>query len=136
MPIKKSRAASRRTGVDATAALLDGRQIAALLRDVSFHRSGHTLRRLLDRLAAGSADTPVARSRLATVLPASDRARLSRYVATLNRLATKTVRPARLPFCRARRGGSYFIHPATRKALREILPAIERAGDREEPLWE
>ncbi len=69
-------------------------------------------------------------------LPARDRVRLGRYMAILNRLAAKAKRPSGLPFCRLRRGGTYVIHPTTRKGLRDILPAIERSGDHEEPLWE
>ncbi|MDE2230277.1 MAG: hypothetical protein KGL11_14715 [Alphaproteobacteria bacterium] len=114
---------------------LDRRQVAALVRDISFHRLGRPLRALLDRLAA--TESPLARSRLATVLPAPARAWAGRYVAVLNRLAAKTAKRPALPFCRFIRSNStYVIHSTTRKWLRDILPAIERAGDHEEPLWE
>ncbi|GEM_PF-6046788 len=127
--------ATQRRSNDAAAAPLDEEQVAALLRDISFHRRGRTLRRMLHRFAAGDAGVPLSRPRLAAALPASHRAQLGRYIAILNRLAASATRPMARPFCRTLRGG-YVIHPKTRKGLRDILPAIERAGFREQPLWE
>jgi hypothetical protein len=116
---------------------LEQQHVAALLRDISFHRLGRPLRALLDRLAEDDAGSPLTRRKLAAALPAGEQPRLGRYIAMLNRLAAKAAKQPGLHLCRFVRGkGVYTIHPATRERLRELLPGIERAGDHEEPLWE
>lgn len=117
-------------------ARLDRQQVAALLREISFHKLGRALRALLDCLAYDDdADAP-SRHKLAEALPASDRPQLGRYVATLNRLAAKAAKkPGVQLCCFQRRRGIYTADPATRRALRDLLPGIERAGENEEPLW-
>jgi hypothetical protein len=112
---------------------LERRQVTALLRDLSFHRQGKVLRRMLDRLALDDAG----RQKLATALPARDRARLGHYLALLNRLAAKAAGLRALRLCCFVRGEkAYVIHPTTRQHLRDLLPGIEHAGEQEEPLWE
>jgi hypothetical protein len=120
-----------------SASPLNQQYVAALLRDTSFHRLGRPLHALLDRLAYGDTGSPPTRRNLAAALPANERPRLGRYVAMLNRLAAKAAKQPRLRLCRfVRSQGVYAIHPATRQALRALLPGIKRAGEHEEPLWE
>ncbi|MGO8915080.1 MAG: hypothetical protein ACLQJR_04160 [Stellaceae bacterium] len=128
---------SQATESKTAASPLERRQVAALLRDISFHRIGKPLRALLDRLAYDDTGRPPTRRKLAAALPTVERARLSQYVAVLNRLASKAAKQPGLRFCCFVRGkDTYAIHPATRQWLRELLPGIERAGKQEEPLWE
>jgi hypothetical protein len=109
----------------------------ALLRNISFHRFGRSLRRLLDRLSETDNGAPPTRSKLAAALPVREREQVARYVAVLNRLATKAAKKSGVHFCRfIRSKGVYSIHPTTRQWLHDILPGIERAGANEEPLWE
>ncbi len=116
---------------------LEQQHVAALLRDISFHRFGKPLRALLHRLVYDDTGSPLTRRKLAAALPAGEQPRLGRYVAMLNRLAAKAAKQPGLHVCRFVRGkGIYAVHPATRQRLREILPGIERAGDHEQPLWE
>ena len=116
---------------------LGRREVAALLRDVSFHRLGKPLRALLDRLAYDDAGSPPTRRMLASALPAGERDRLGRYVAMLNRLAAKMVKQSGSPVCCFTRGtDSYTLHPTTRRWMRDLLPGIEHAGNQQEPLWE
>jgi hypothetical protein len=116
---------------------LEQQHVAALLRDMSFHRLGKPLRALLDRLAQDEAGSPLTRRKLAAALPDGEQPRLGRYIAILNRLAAKAAKQPGLRLCRfVRSKGVYAVHPATRQGLRELLPGIERAGDHEEPLWE
>lgn len=116
---------------------LDKQQVTALLREISFHRHGRSLRALLDRLAYDDRTNPPNRRKLAEALPRADRPQLGRYVALLNRLAAKATKRRKLRLCRFQRDeDSYSVHPATRRWLRQLLPAIERAGQQEEPLWE
>lgn len=116
---------------------IDRRQIVALLREISFHRDGILLRALLDRLAYRDTDSPPTRRGLEEALPPDLRPRLGRYIALLNRLSAKAAMNRDTRLCRpARRGMIYTAHPTTRRWLRELLPAIEHAGEHEEPLWE
>lgn len=116
---------------------LDKQQVTALLREISFHRHGRALRALLDRLAHDDRTKPPGRRKLAEALPRAERPELGRYVALLNRLAVKASKRRSLRFCRFERAEDvYRVHPVTRRWLRELLPAIERAGQQEEPLWE
>lgn len=127
---------ARPTGDEAAESRLDRRQVAALLREISFHKLGRSLRALLDRLAYDDDASAPSRQKLAEALPASDRARLGRYVVLLNRLAAKAGKQADLQLCRFQRSkGIYTADPTTRRLLRELLPGIERAGENEEPLW-
>ena len=115
---------------------LERQQVTALLRDISFHRLGIPLRALLDRLADDDGGPPT-RQKLAAALPAGEQARLSRYIAVLNRLAAKVARQPGLRLCCfVRSKAAYAVHPTTRQWLRDLLPGIERAGQQEEPLWE
>lgn len=128
-----SQTADRKTA----ASPLERQHVAALLRDISFHRHGKPLRALLDRLAYDDAGSPPTRRKLAAALPPGEQARLGQYLAVLNQLAVKAAKQPDLHLCRFARGkGVYTIHSATRQWLRELLPGIERAGDQEEPLWE
>jgi len=130
---KASRAAESRFA----ASPLERRQVATLLRDISFHRLGRPLRALLDRLVFDDSGSPLARGKLAAALPRGERARLSQYIAALNRLAAKAAKRPGLRLCCFVRGeDAYAVHPATRQWLRDLLPGIERAGEQEEPLWE
>jgi hypothetical protein len=116
---------------------LNQQYVAALLRDMSFHRLGRRLHALLDRLAYDDTGSPPTRRNLAAALPARERPHLGRYVAMLNRLAAKAAKQPGLRLCRfVRSQGVYAIHPATRQVLRALLPGIKRAGEHEEPLWE
>jgi hypothetical protein len=121
----------------AGAAALERTEVAALLRDISFHRLGRPLRALLDRLSSDEAGALLTRERLAAALPKGKQAQLGRYVATLNRIAAKAAQQSGLRLCSFVRGtGAYQVHPTTRRWLRDLLPGIERAGEHEEPLWE
>ncbi len=120
-----------------TASPFDRQQVAALLRNISFHRLGRSLRRLLDRFSEADNGTPLTRPRLAAALPVPERKQVGRYMAVLNRLATKAAKKPGIHFCRfSPSKGVYSIHPTTRQWLRDVLPGIERAGANEEPLWE
>lgn len=120
-----------------TASPFDRQQVAALLRNISFHRLGRSLRRLLDRLSEADNGTPLTRPRLAAALPVPERKQVGRYMAVLNRLAIKAAKKPGIHFCRfIPSKGVYSIHPTTRQWLRDTLPGIERAGANEEPLWE
>lgn len=124
-------------GADTAGSPIDRRQIAALLREISFHRDGTLLRALLDRLSYRDTDSPPTRRRLEEALPPGERPRFGRYIALLNRLAGKAAMNRDTRLCRlARRGMIYTAHPTTRRWLRELLPGIEHAGENEEPLWE
>lgn len=128
---------SRAVESKTAASPLERRQVAALLRDISFHRLGKPLRALLDRLAYDDTGKPATRRRLAAALPTGERSRLSQYAAVLNRLAVEAAgQPGLRLCCFVRSKDTYTIHPATRQWLRDLLPGIERAGEREEPLWE
>lgn len=110
--------------------------VAALLRDISFHRRGRSLRAILDRLTYDDEANPPSRLKLGEALSSTDRAKLGRYVALLNRLAAKAAKKRNTQLCRFHRGKNiYTAHSVTRRWLRELLPGIEHAGEQEEPLW-
>lgn len=113
-------------------------QVTALLRDVSFHRDGKALHALLKRLAYGEESEAPPRRRLTEALPKATPRLFARYLATLNRLAARAAGAPGTRLWRLRRGagGAYAVHPATRQALRELLPTLARSGIAEEPLWE
>ena len=116
---------------------LGRQQVTALAREASFHRDGHALHALLKRLAYGAdADAPP-RQQLAEVLPRNARKDLTRHLSTLNRLTARATqqRGAKL-WHYQRTSDSYTVHPTTRKMLRDLLPALARSGEAEEPLWE
>lgn len=113
------------------------REVAALLREISFDRLGRNLRRLLMELAYEDGAKPPTREKLAQALPAAERANVGRYVAALNRVAARAARRKGMKLCHYdRRTTAYAVDPTTRQALRNFLPQIEHAGEREEPLWE
>lgn len=121
---------------EAAGSLFERQHVAALLRDISFHRRGRSLRALLDLLAYDDGSKPPSRLKLGEALPPSDRTQLGRYVALLNRLAAKAAKKRDVQLCRFHRGKNiYTVHPVTRRWLRELLPGIEHAGEQEEPLW-
>ena len=115
---------------------LERQQVAALLRELSFHKAGRSLRALLDCLAYDNdADAPT-RQKLAAALPASDRMHVVRYINMLNRLAAKAAKTPDAQIARIQSdNGVYTADRTTRRWLRELLPGIERAGENEEPLW-
>ena len=116
---------------------LERQQVAALLREISFHKLGRSLRALLDCLAYEDEASAPSRQKLAEALPTGDRPRLGRYIGVLNRLAAKAAKKPDFQLCCfQRRKGIYTADPATRRLLRDLLPGIERAGENEEPLWE
>lgn len=122
-------------GVQATP--LGRAQATALLREISFHRDGRALRALLKRLAYGEDREAPPRRRLAEALPKAAPALLARHLATLNRLTARIAKARSARLWRQRRAdGAYTVHPATRQALRELLPVLARSGKAEEPLWE
>lgn len=121
---------------DAVGSQFERQDVAALLRDISFHPRGRSLRAILDRLTYDNEANPPSRQKLGEALPSADRAQLGRYVAVLNRLAAKAAKKRNVQLCRFDRGKKvYTAHPATRRWLRELLPGIEHAGEQEEPLW-
>ena len=121
---------------ETAAARLERQHVATLLREISFHKLGRSLRALLDSLTYDDDASAPSRQKLAEALPASDRPRLGRYVAVLNRIAAKAAKEPGLQVCSFQRSkGIYTAHPGTRKLLRDLLPGIERAGENEEPLW-
>jgi len=124
-------------GVESETTSLARAQTAALLREVSFHRDGKMLRALLKRLADREETSPATRALLRDALPADSQKNLRRYLTTLNQLTARVTkhRGARLWHYR-RSADVYAIHPATRKALHELLPVLARSGTAEEPLWE
>jgi hypothetical protein len=120
-----------------TGSALGRREMAALLREISFDRLGAKLRKLLPDLAYVEGAKPPNREKLAHALPAAERAQVGRYVATLNRLAARAAKRPDIQLCRYdRSGAAYRVHPATRQALRDLLPRLEHAGEHEEPLFE
>lgn len=120
-----------------TGSALGRREVAALLREISFDRHGAMLRKLLPDFAYDEGAKPPSRAKLAHALPAAERAKLGRYVGTLNRLAARAAKRPDIELCRYdRSGAAYCVHPATRQALRDLLPRLEHAGEHEEPLWE
>ena len=124
-------------GAEPQTARLGRPQVTALAREASFHRDGHALHALLKRLAYGAdADAPP-RQQLAEVLPRNARKDLTRHLSTLNRLTARATqqRGAKL-WHYQRTSDSYTVHPTTRKMLRDLLPALARSGEAEEPLWE
>ena len=117
-------------------ASLDREHVIALLREISFHRSGAKLRVLIDRLAHGDAARPPSRQRMTEALE-SDGVHLGRYVATLNRIAAKVTGQPGIRLCQYHHArDAYMIHPATRHLLRDVLAAVKASGKKEEPLWE
>lgn len=116
---------------------LGRREVAALLREISFDRLGTKLRKLLPDLAYEEGVKPPTREKLAQALAAGERAQLGRYIAALNRLAVRAAKRPDVRFCvYHRHEAAYTLHPATRQALRDILPPLEHAGEHEEALWE
>ena len=111
-------------------------QVIALLREVSFHRSGSRLLPLLDRLAYGEAAKPPSRDRLSQVLD-EEGEHLGRYIATLNRMARKVTGRPQARLCeRQADGDTYAVPAATRALLRELLTRLHQSPEHEEPLWE
>lgn len=112
-------------------------QATALLREASFHADGKVLHVLLKRLAYGEESEAPQRRRLAEALPSAARRHLARHLATLNRLTARAAkqRGAKLWLYR-RAADAYAVHPATRQALRDLIPVLARSGKAEEPLWE
>ncbi len=122
---------------DDTGSSLGRREVAALLREISFDRLGTKLRKLLPGLAYDEGAKPPTREKLAQALPPAERAQVARYIAALNRLAVRAAKRSDVHLCLYhRRGSAYTVHPLTRQALRDLLPQIEHAGEHEEPLWE
>ncbi len=112
-------------------------QATALWREASFHRDGKALHALLKRLAYAEESDAPQRQRLAAALPSTARRQLVRHLATLNRLAARATRKRGAKLWLYRRAADrYAVHPATRQALRALIPVLERSGDGEEPLWE
>ena len=121
----------------AQASALARPQVTALLRDVSFHRDGKALHARLKRLAYGEESEAPSRRRLAEAVPKAAPQRLARHLATLNRLTARAAKTRGARLWRQRRAdGAYAVHPATRQALRELIPLLARSGKAEEPLWE
>lgn len=116
---------------------LGRREVAALLREISFDRLGSKLRKLLPNLAYEEGAKPPTREKLAHALPPAERVQVGRYIAALNRLAVRAAKRSDAHLCLYhRRGATYTVHPVTRQALRDLLPRIAHAGEHEEPLWE
>jgi len=112
-------------------------QATALLREASFHRDGKALHALLKKLAYREEAEPPTRQLLADALPDEARKSLQRHLATLNRLAARVAKQRGAKLWHYRRpADAYAVHPATRKALRDLLPVLARSGKSEEPLWE
>lgn len=132
-----SAAGAAAEGGEAETTALGRAQLTALLREASFHRDGKLLNALLKRLAYPAESEPPTRQRLAQALPAAAQAKLRQHLATVNRLTARVAkrRDARL-WQHERKTDCFVVHPATRKALRDLLPSLARAGKSEEPLWE
>ena len=112
-------------------------QVTALLREASFHRDGAALHALLKRLAYREESETPTRQTLARALPDAARKSLPRHLATLNRLAARIAKERGAKLWHHRRADdSYAVPPATREALRDLLPVLARSGKQEEPLWE
>jgi len=122
-------------GDKAEGAPLTRQHVIAVLREVSFHRSGACLRVLLDRLSYSDAAKPPSKKRLTTAL-GENGAHLSRYVAALNRIAAKVTGHPGLKLCQYHEANdAYTAHAATRGVLQDLLAAIKASGKNEEPLW-
>ena len=120
-----------------TGTSLGQREVAALLREISFDRLGAKLRKLLPDLAYEDGVKPPTREKLAQALAPAERPQVARYIAALNRLAVRAAKRSDAHLCRyQRRGAAYAVHPLTRQALRDLLPRLDHAGEHEEPLWE
>jgi hypothetical protein len=114
---------------------LTRQQAIAVLREVSFHRSGACLRVLLDRLSYGDAAKPPSQKRLTTAL-GENGAHLGQHVGTLNRIAAKAAGRPSLKLCQYHEeSDAYTAHPATRAVLRDLLAVIKASGKNEEPPW-
>lgn len=120
----------------AEAVPLTREQGIALLREVSFHRSGACLLRLLHRLAYSDTARPPSRERLSQVLEESGK-HLGQYIASLNRMTRKITGRPHARLCeREAEGNVYTVPAATRTLLRELLTKMNASPEREEPLWE
>ena len=116
-------------------ASLDREHVIALLREISFHRSGAKLRVLIDRLAYSDAARPPSRQRMTEALEA-DGVHLGRYVAALNRITEKVTGQPGIKLCQYDHArDAYMAHPATRHLLRDVLAKIKASGKTEEPPW-
>lgn len=114
---------------------LDRKHAIMLLRETSFHRDGKILNVLLKRLTHGAA-APT-RKILERALPGTARRSLGRHLSTLNRVATRVTKRPNAKLWRYQPAEDvYAVHPATRTALRELIPVLARSGRSEEPLWE
>jgi hypothetical protein len=122
--------------VEAESTSLAREQAIALLRQISFYRSGSRLRVLVEYMAFADPAKPLSRKRLLDMLK-EDTVHLGRYIATLNRMTAKiTTRPG-TRLCRYDKvTDSYIVHPATRDTIRDLLTTMKASGVREEPLWE
>jgi len=99
------------------------------------YRDGKILNVLLKRLTHGAA-APT-RKILERALPGTARRSLGRHLSTLNRVATRVTKRPNAKLWRYQPAEDvYAVHPATRTALRELIPVLARSGRSEEPLWE
>lgn len=132
--------AGAETATDGAASLtmpLGRAQATAVLREVSFHRDGAALHALLKRFAYQEEDDRPTRQTLAGAVPDAARTNLPRLLAALNRITARVAKRRGAKLWHYRRAAdAYSVHPATRKALRDLLPVLARSGKLEEPLWE
>ena len=116
--------------------VLNRSQALGLVREVSFGRNRKALRTILQKIAHPDSTRPPTVQRIAKALRIDVdrvRAHLNGITRTVRRLTdNKTARLFRFKGSE----GVCDLHPDTRHALREVLAALERAGEREEALWE
>ena len=111
-------------------------QAAALLREISFHRSGADLHRVLAQLTRTGRTRFLSRKRMSEALRIDGKL-IGQYVTVLNQIAAKIAgsRDVRL-FKYYKTRDSYAIEPSTRQLLRDVLKTMKASGKLEEPLWE
>ena len=117
--------------------VLDRRQAIDLARELSFHKHGASLRKIMERLAyRAEADAPTP-ERLMRALKLKDKRKLQGHMNAIARAVERLTgdAEARL-FVQRRDGGAYALHPASRQALAEVLTELARSGEHEEALWE
>ncbi len=122
-------------GPEDEATPLDRPQVTALLREVSFHPEGGALRALLEKFAYVEDNDAPNHDRLAKALRGEE-PKLRHYLVVVNRLTSRAANQPQARLWRYDRASHrYGAHPATRQMLRDVLPALTRSGQDEEPLW-
>lgn len=116
--------------------VLDRVQALGLLREVSFGRDQKALRTILKKLAYGKlAEAPTVQD-IAKAVRGSAR-NVQSHLKSITGIVRRLTGDQTANLYRLRSDlGTYELHPATRRALRQVMDELVHAGEGEEVLWE